>query len=90
MNKFQDADSLPATQSKKKISVISPNMDIKSVQLPQATVKPNQRRRYSLTKSNLKDKVMSVTLLSSLQTVSMSRSTHEHSAHGNFAHDVML
>merc|ERR1712142_833664 len=47
-------------------------MDIKSVQLPQATVKPNQRRRYSLTKSNLKDKVMSVTLLSSLQTVSMS------------------
>jgi len=63
-----DADSTPTGQTQKKISVVNPNMDIKAVQ----AVKPNQRRRYSLTKSNLKEKVMSVTLLSSLQTVSMS------------------
>ena len=47
-------------------------MDIK---FPQGTVKLNPRRRYSLTKSNLKDKVMSVTMLSSLQTVNVSRSS---------------
>ena len=48
-------------------------MDVESLQFPQGSVKPNQRRRNSLTKSHVKEKVMPVALLSSLQTVNLSR-----------------
>merc|ERR1711892_579460 len=67
----EDTDSPPRSKSQAENPVQSQSaMDIK---FPQGTVKLNPRRRYSLTKSNLKDKVMSVTMLSSLQTVNVSR-----------------
>lgn len=69
---MQDADCLPEdrkpTQEKQENSALSPNtMDVRTLQFPQGPVKPNPRRKHSLAKNLVKDKVKPLSFINNSQ-----------------------